>query len=375
MRFIWCTTRHFKGDLCATTQYALIEKLLAMGHEMTVLGPDLPTVNYDWKHVQLHQSTMKGRKASSLSKSMCTYLKNIEDDTCILLIDWALVKHLAPLVEARGIRWICIDRSPPADANIYARFQRNVWKKSWRFVASSLGRNSGCIGGTVVSAAHQKLIMSQFPIEKEKLCIIHAGVDTRLFQPTNRRSLEAPIRMVYHGKMDRHRGILKLILLIDALEKCGVETELNLIGSGDLDQHLTNLGQSKPNLIFHGSIPHSKMPAKLSEYHIGLLPMPNLPAWTISSPLKRSEYVSSGLLILGIDHQGHSLPTIPKETGWYKLFSQESFVDDSVKQIQQWVEEDKFSELSVKARQYAESALDWNITTQPLMELLGNLEE
>ena len=181
--------------------------------------------------------------------------------------------------------------------------------------------------------------------------------------------------MVYHGKMDRHRGILKLILLIDALEKCGIEAELNLIGSGDLDQHLTNLSQSKPNLIFHGSIPHSKMPAKLSEYHIGLLPMPNLPAWTISSPLKRSEYVSSGLLVLGIDHQGHSLPTIPKENGWYKLFSQESFVDDSVKQIQQWIEEDKFSELSVKAREYAESALDWNITTQPLMELLGNLEE
>ena len=318
---------------------------------------------------------MKGRKASSLSKSMRTYLQNIEDDTCILLIDWTLVKHLSSLVEARGMRWVCIDRSPPADANIFARFQRTVWKKSWRLVASSLRRKSGCIGGTVVSVAHRELIMSQFSIEQEMLCIIHAGVDTRLFQPTNRRSLESPIRMVYHGKMDRHRGILKLILLLDALEKCGIEAELNLIGSGDLDQHLTNLSQSKPNLEFHGSIPHSKMPAKLSEYHVGLLPMPNLLAWTISSPLKRSEYVSSGLLVLGIDHQGHSLPTIPKENGWYKLFNQESFVDDSVKQIQQWVEEGKFSELSLKARQYAESALDWNITTQPLVELLGNLEE
>ena len=375
MRFVWCTTRRFNGDLCATTQYALIEKLLAMGHEMTVLGPDLPSVNYDWKHVQLHQSTIKGRKASSLSKGMRTYLRDIEDSTCILLIDWTLVKHLSSLVEARGMRWICIDRSPPADANIFARFQRIAWKKSWRLVASSLRRKSGCIGGTVVSVAHRELIMSQFSIEQEMLCIIHAGVDTRLFQPTNRRSLESPIRMVYHGKMDRHRGILKLILLLDALQKCGIEAELNLIGSGDLDQHLTNLSQSKPNLKFHGLMLQSDLPTKLTEYHIGLLPMPNLPAWKISSPLKRSEYVSSGLLVLGIDHQGHSLPTIPKENGWYKLFNQESFVDDSVKQIQQWVEEGKFSELSLKARQYAESALDWNITTQPLVELLGNLEE
>ena len=318
---------------------------------------------------------MRGRKASSLGKSIRTYLKNTEDGSHILLIDWTLVKHLSSLVEARGMQWVCIDRSPPADANIFARFQRIVWKKSWKLVASSLRRKSGCIGGAVVSAAHQDLITNQFSIEEDKLCVVHAGVDTRLFQSTNRRSLESPISMVYHGKLDRHRGILKLLLLIDALEKCGVGVELNLIGSGDLDKHLTNLSQSKPNLKFHGSMPHSEIPAKLSEYHIGLLPMPNLPAWTISSPLKRSEYVSSGLLVLGIDHQGHSLPTMPKEDEWYKLFNQESFVDDSVKQIQQWVEEDNFSELSIKARQYAKSALDWNITTQPLVELLENLEE
>ena len=44
--------------------------------------------------------------------------------------------------------------------------------------------------------------------------------------------------MVYHGKMDRNRGILKLILLLDALENNGIEAELNLIGSGDLDSFI-----------------------------------------------------------------------------------------------------------------------------------------
>ena len=131
MRFIWCTTRHFRGDLCATTQVAIIHKLLSLNHEMTVLGPDLPTETYAWEHIQLNQSSIKGRKASSLAKAMKNRLKNTNLDACILLIDWALVKHLSPIAEKNGVRWICIDRSPPADANIYAKFQRRNWKKAW----------------------------------------------------------------------------------------------------------------------------------------------------------------------------------------------------------------------------------------------------
>ena len=375
MRFIWCTTRHFRGDLCATTQVAIINKLLSLNHEMTVLGPDLPTETYAWEHIQLNQSSIKGRKASSLAKAMRNRLKNFNLDTCVLLIDWALVKYLSPIAEKNGVRWICIDRSPPADANIFAKFQRRNWKKAWKLVASSLHRSGECIGGTVVSSAHQDLIRSQFSIEKKDLCIIHAGVNNLLFQPTNRRTLGPTIRMIYHGRMDRHRGILKLILLLDALVECGIKAELNLIGSGDLDMHLKSLSNSKSSLMFHGSIHHSEIPEKLREYEIGLLPMPNLPIWTISSPLKRSEYCSSGLLVLGINHTGHHLPTEEKNLQWYRLFDQQTFVDDAVQQIQQWLKEGNFSELSSKARQYAETNLDWNATTQPLVELLGSLEE
>jgi glycosyltransferase involved in cell wall biosynthesis len=113
----------------------------------------------------------------------------------------------------------------------------------------------------------------------------------------------------------------------------------------------------------------------LQGYDIGLLPMPNLPIWTISSPLKRSEYLSSGLLVLGIDHLGHHLPTMEDNTEWFRLFEQQSFVDDAVLQIQKWLKDHRFSELSSAARQYAESYLDWNVTVQPLLELLNNLEE
>lgn len=375
MKFYWCTTRHFREDLCATTQVAIINELLTAGHEVIVLGPDAPTEAYSWTHVQLDQSSVNGRKASSLAKNMRNHLKGINLSHCVLLIDWALVKPLSSLAETCGARWICIDRSPPADANLFAKMQQGVWKKAWKLVASSLRRNGACIGGAVVSLAHRALIKDQFSINENHLCIVHAGVDCQLFQPAERTVLEPPISMVYHGKMDRHRGILKLILLLDALENNDIEAELNLIGSGDLDSHLTNLANSKPNLHVHGSVHHSKLPTMLQAFDIGLLPMPNLPVWTIASPLKRSEYLSSGLLVVGIDHSGHHLPTKAEDSTWYQLFDQQTFVDDAVKRIQKWIDDGDFATLSQQARTYAETNLAWSKTIQPLVDFVEAVEE
>ena len=340
-----------------------------------VLGPDVPTETYAWQHVQMKQSSMKGRKASSLAKSITNYLKKIDLEANVVFIDWALVRYVSPLVERNGIRWMCIDRSPPADANLFAKLQRNVWKKAWKMVASSLNRNGKCIGGMVVSAAHQNLIKSRFSIAEDKLCILHAGVNNELFKPNSFESFGNPLKMVYHGKMDRHRGILKLVLLLDALENNGIEAELSLIGTGNLETHLSDLSKTKTNLNFQKPIPHANIGLVLQEHHIGFLPMPNLPVWTISSPLKRSEFMSSGLLVLGINHSGHHLPTMNNNLGCYKLFDQQTFVDNAVEQIQNWMKDGNYAKLSAEARLYAETHLDWSATTQSLLDVLESLDE
>ncbi len=342
---------------------------------MTVLGPDVPTETHAWEHVQLKQSSMKGKKASSLGKSIINYFREIKLEECVVFIDWPLVRNVSPVVERNGVRWMCIDRSPPADANLFAKLQRFVWKKAWKMVASSLNRNGSCIGGMVVSAAHQNLVRNRFSIAEERLCILHAGVNNELFKPNNFETYGTPLKMIYHGKMDRHRGILKLVLLLDALENNGIEAELSLIGSGDLDTHLSDLASTKPNLNFQKPISHSDIGIVLKEHQIGFLPMPNLPVWTISSPLKRSEYMSSGLLVLGIKHSGHYLPTMNNNLDSYRLFNQQTFVDDSVEQIQKWMKDDNYAKLSAEARQYAETHLDWNATTQSLVDALDSLEE
>ncbi|DAC71411.1 MAG TPA: hypothetical protein D7I16_00630, partial [Candidatus Poseidoniales archaeon] len=78
---------------------------------------------------------------------------------------------------------------------------------------------------------------------------------------------------------------------------------------------------------------------------------------------------------LGIKHSGHHLPTVNNNLGSYKLFDQQTFVDDSVEQIQKWMKEDNYAELSAEARLYAEIHLDWSATTQSLGNVLESLEE
>ena len=59
----------------------------------------------------------------------------------------------------------------------------------------------------------------------------------------------------------------------------------------------------------------------------------------------------------------------------YKLFDQQTFVENSVDQIQKWIEDGNYAKLSTEARTYAEANLDWRATIQPLADLLESLEE
>jgi hypothetical protein len=101
----------------------------------------------------------------------------------------------------------------------------------------------------------------------------------------------------------------------------------------------------------------------LSKQHIGFLPMPKSKVWNLASPLKRSEYLASGLLVLGIDHKGHSLENT--DSSWYKLISQENFHDlgiDWVKSLDNSSMRKGFQE----ARRYSEMNCSWEKTVDEL---------
>jgi hypothetical protein len=99
--------------------------------------------------------------------------------------------------------------------------------------------------------------------------------------------------------------------------------------------------------------------------------MPERKVWAIASPLKRSEYAASGLLIYGIDHAGHQFTT-NEELEWMNLVSQEEFHDAGAKWLTHILDSD-FEALSRKSRLFAEQNLAWERTVEALDNAIHSL--
>lgn len=354
----WITVRKV-SDLCSTTTLSLASGISDAGNNLTILNPDhhLPNRDSLWNHHCLKQSKVRGLQASSLVKSAMNWFdehKNPAFD--LILLDWQLARKLVPFLNDRNYRMMLIDRSPPADISIFGKLQWKHWKYAWRCVAEGI-----IARGCVVSAAHCEFVEKYFHGVSKRIHIIPAGVDTSLFMPAKRPSLNEEVRLFYHGRLDQHRGVLALPMLTQKLQNEGINAKLTMIGEGDALDKLKKISRLTPWLYVHEKMEQSHLARILNAQHIGLLPMPENRVWALASPLKRSEYLSSGLLILGLKHRGHILEHI--ESSWFQLIPQYDFHELAVEWIKS-LNDSKFEEGSQKARTYAIDNCSWEYSTK-----------
>jgi glycosyltransferase involved in cell wall biosynthesis len=366
MNIAWVTVRRW-NDMCTTTTDALIRGLVRRGHEITVLNADRAGSHdgFLWKHVPLQQSNWPGRKAATLATSARTWFKQHADATFdVILVDWPLAPSLGPSLAKRGAKLVLMDRSPPADATFLARLQWRSWTKAWSMVKKGVFST-----GLVVSPAHQEEVVQQIGVNRQHVHCIPAGVNLDEFRVAPVRK-DGPWKFVYHGRLDKHRGVLALPMLMRKLANHGFNVHLTLIGDGDALDVLQAMAESDPLLSVSSQVPRQEIPAYLEQQHIGLLPMPASRVWSLASPLKRSEYLAAGLLVYGMDHTGHHIEGA--SDAWFKLAPQEDFHEDAI----EWMSEldglphQVLQERSDVARSHAEAHCSWETIAGTLEELL-----
>ena len=361
MNIYWITVRKI-GDLCSTTTIALADGLSKEGHILTMLGPESPNKpsQKSWKHIELSQSSIQGLKAASLAKAAIKWFKqNRHIDVDAVIIDWQVASKLAPLLKSFGYPTILMDRSPPADASFLARLQWREWSKAWKLVA-----NKTVLRGCVVSDQHSAFVRIRFNVPSSHLHVLPAGVDLQLFRPSAKKLISSDLRFIYHGRLDKNRGILSLPMLIQKLNSNGIFARLTLVGEGDAFSTLRQMSNSFEWMEVHPRMEHAKIADLLSTQHIGLLPMPGSKVWKIASPLKRSEYLACGLLVLGTKHGGHEVAKSSPE--WMKLFPQKEFHKASVEWLNEFDLND-LNHLSKEVRSYAEDHCSWEKTVSQLI--------
>ena len=352
---LWLTGRSM-NDLCSTTQRALVRGLLERGMVVTFVNADR-TVDLGgegFTHVSLPNQARRGLQARTLGRAMQAWLVANPPGEVVAVVEWRIARWVVAELERQGIAWTLMDRSPPADAGLFGRLQWRGWKAAWKAAARSGAP------GFVVSKAHQTFVEQKTGYVNST--VLQAGVDLKLFKPQAKRPTTT---MVYHGRLDRHRGVLACAMLAQKTRLEGLEVDVLFVGEGNLMAPLSALAQANEFIHVHGTLPQSELADLLGTCHLGLLPMPKRTVWALASPLKRSEYLASGLPVFGIDHDGHRLDGV--DDAWFTLVPQEDFHLDGLEVLKTLANQSNHED---GPRAYAEKHLGWSSTVGDFANVL-----
>ena len=158
---------------------------------------------------------------------------------------------------------------------------------------------------------------------------------------------------------------IETIRSISELNTLGLNCIFTIIGEGSAVKEIKRRCSSYPSLfIYQPSMVHEEIHVELEKHHIGVLPMPESKVWTLASPLKRGEYLASGLMVVGIDHDGHRLQGVNKK--WFHLNSEPSLTD-SIYGLFNNLSDEEFNIMSTEAQDYAIEHLSWEGTVEILI--------
>ena len=345
MKIVWLSSRVLNSDLCSTTQIQLANGLVSKGHTVDFYSPGKSVAN-TFNHHSIERSSRRGFQARSIVKNLQEHLDEINSADAVL-IDWpifSIANKIKPNV-------VLIDRGPPADNGILAKLQWRPWRNAW------MKANKG----TTVSAAHSRFVIEETKSAEKSIQVIPAGVDLRLFQAGKK---DGPIKLAYHGRVDVHRGVMSLPMILAGLHSQGVEATLHIHGTGDAVQRLKSMDLE--GLEVTDALPQEDLAAELATYDVGLLPMPEHKVWRLASPLKRSEYLACGMVVCGIDHAGHQ---VEASGDWLQLYAQKDFITSTVSWIKS-LDRGSLSGLQAESGKFAEENLSWSHSVDALESII-----
>ncbi len=353
MKLLWITHRKF-DDFCATTPIALANGLVELGFDLSIMNPEEDGSHevFVWKHIGLETNAIRGLQSRSFSKKVITHLESMALDYDAYIMDWQVGSKVGEFLAQQNQPCFLMDRSPPADLGILAKMQWKDWKDAWKLVKKGL-----FCSGFVVSNAHLRFVIQSSNIPATNISVLEAGVSI----PDNAIPLsrnDGEWKFVYHGRLDKHRGILEFMKHIVAWNDIGISSQLTLIGEGSAVSDIKKRIAKHPDLFtLKGRIPHQEVLEELKNHHIGILPMPATKVWKLASPLKRGEYLASGLMVVGLDHPGHRFDD---DVGPWMQLHNASILRTKISSFLNSMSDEVFAEHSQTAIEYARARLPWS---------------
>ncbi|MCP4270026.1 MAG: glycosyltransferase [Candidatus Brocadiaceae bacterium] len=129
-------------------------------------------------------------------------------------------------------------------------------------------------------------------------CVWSSGVDTDFFNPNKYEMVpNNNFILFYHGAVSPNRGLREAISAVKLIRKDIPEIIFRVVGDGSdllfLKDYAKELGLEN-NVDFLGLVEYEMIPGFISEADVCICPLPDIPWWRVSSPLKVFEYAAMG---------------------------------------------------------------------------------
>ncbi len=285
-----------------------------------------------------------------------------------IMVDWrvfpAYYRASRKIKHKRGSKLILEDRSPPSGSSIKSKLQWKLYDWCWNKASKNVDF------ANVLVPELERFVKERFSnLGNLNFIITPSGVDTDRFRPAeNSDSYPELVRIVYHGALDKGRGLSRILELKSELSEEGIRSKITIVGDGDLSPFFQNISKNDEEVVFLGRLESSELPKVVAESDYGILPLPDALEWRVGSPLKVMEFAASGLKCLTTDVKGTS------------PFSEESWIcrADRFSPIEEWKEavisdfsdSERVNREKVEARKYAEEKMTWEAALSDLISLV-----
>lgn len=260
---------------------------------------------------------------------------------------------LIPMLRKAGARHIHLDirTLPITEAGLKNRLDHLLF---WRWPLKWFGEKPDTC--SFITEPLRQQFAQEFTAVNQPHCIWESGVNTRLFRRTDPSSTAAEpgiFKLFYHGSLIRTRGI-DLVLKAIALGHFPFKIHFTVVGEGTDRAYLTQLARDlniSDSVSWLGYVPYEEVAALVNEADCCVCPLPDMPEWRISSPLKVLEYLACEQLTVLTPLAAHKQVIEDAESiVWTRDYSPEAFAEafkvayerrkqnpETRKQVRNWV--------------------------------------
>jgi len=178
-------------------------------------------------------------------------------------------------------------------------------------------------GMTVVTPMMKKEICRIFGIRSDWVGVLPNGISDDFLKGCREEGDVKGLReklglsnkfvIIYHGSFRSGGGVFESIEAIKLVKNENPDIVFFILGAGTkiLPIYMRAIETSavQDNVILHEPVDFHSVPDYISMSDVGLVPLPNIPAWRYQQPLKLLEYMAMGKTIIATDSPAHRYVT------------------------------------------------------------------